>query len=235
MIISRYERIWLLRAPDSNPQGVRHWLADAYAENWQVFVDTRRCLPQTPGLIERWHRGRLRYYVLALCLADPEITDRITETRRCLGAYLVPDHRRQPHVTVFVCGFAVQHPEWSDDIEWNLIRSMCEAAIRPGPTVQLEIGGFNSFTSTPFLEVYPDPTLMMARQALTAIRTEPRSMPYLPHVSVGRWSKAHNTSAVVAATEELRNLPRISTCADIQLASYDANDADGPLRFETIC
>ncbi|MGP1665432.1 MAG: hypothetical protein ACTS5I_05880, partial [Rhodanobacter sp.] len=73
-----------------------------------------------------WHRGRLRYGVWVVLVDEPALLSYLREARQQLADLLHPCAERQPHLSVFVCGFEApacianddfSPAQWQDQIE----------------------------------------------------------------------------------------------------------------------
>jgi hypothetical protein len=101
-----------------------------------------------------WHHGRETYTVWILPLENKAIRDKFEAAREHLNGYLLEPYQRQPHITLFVCGFLVDTPRYKDDFTQAQLGSQIQVLeSSPMRPFEIEIGGLNSFASAPFLEV----------------------------------------------------------------------------------
>ena len=62
-----------------------------------------------------WHRGRREYTVWVVELAQDEVLAKVEAARNHLSGFLLSSYRRQPHITLFVCGFFADVRRFDDD------------------------------------------------------------------------------------------------------------------------
>lgn len=198
----------------------------------RFFSPGPRTLAFEPRDYPEWHRGRDRYAVWLIDADFAPLRDRVAQARAHLSG-LLADAQRQPHVTVFVCGFLAEAAAWNDDFTPAMLVRQRQALVRAGVgPFELEVGGLASFDSAAFLTVGdPDRCLAPLRAALAAGRDEVcREGTYVPHLTVGLYRDAFAKDAVAR---------RLACFADdapvrlpvrrIDLAVYPARDHSGPL------
>ena len=180
-----------------------------------------------------WLRGRTRYCVWVIDLADPLHTSwrlkrRLAHWRQALAPW-IRWGSRQPHITLQVCGFACDSPapQWNDDFTPAMQAAQCTALERAAPgRLTLQIGTARSFASAAYLEVDdPDHALAALRDALVLPHDEFRNGPWVPHVTLGLYRRAWHRDRIMHALQSAQPLP----CRPIQvmvraisLVSYDA-------------
>jgi hypothetical protein len=83
------------------------------------------------------------------------IQTKFNAAREHLSGYLLEPYRRQPHITLFVCGFLVEKALYNDDFTPAQVAKPASGLWkrRASHPFEIEIGGLNSFASAPFLEV----------------------------------------------------------------------------------
>ena len=182
-----------------------------------------------------WHRGRARYWLWSIPVDCPPVLQRLQAARALLGDWLHAPGARQAHITLFVCGFPAQSPQFDDDFPATRLAAQLDALrrLRAAPFV-LRIRGLRSFASAPYLTVDdPDASLAPLRAVLAAQGAEIRQAPYRPHLTVGRYACA------VAHAELQRRLaasvdhtPLNLPVRELHYATYAAADLAGPLRCE---
>jgi 2'-5' RNA ligase len=180
-----------------------------------------------------WHNGRETYAVWVLLLEEEGIQNKFKAAREHLSGYLLEPYRRQPHITLFVCGFLVERPRYNDDFTLTQLQSQIqaldEASIEP---FEIEIGGLDSFASAPFLSVSdPKDGIARLRGALSLGAREFRTAPYTPHLTVGLYSGAFPSEEV---TRRLAKFPEKQIRLNVEqiaFASYRAQEIAGPLTY----
>jgi len=181
-----------------------------------------------------WHHGRETYAVWVLRVEEPSILGKFKSAREHLNGYLIEPYQRQPHITLFVCGFLVDAPRYNDDFTSAQLQAQLkvveQACIQP---FEIEIGGINSFASAPFLEVYdPDSGIPRLREMLARGGKEFRTTPYRPHLTLGLYADAFDSRDV---TNHMAEFPPASTSwkvESITLATYQAREIAGPLTYQ---
>ena len=180
-----------------------------------------------------WHRGRQEYSVWLIELGSIGVCQKIDAAREHLSDFLIKPYQRQPHITVFVCGFLADTPRYDDDYSSERferhLHLLREAAGRP---FTLEIGGLNSFASAPFLEVAdPEGGLDRLRAPLLSTGKEIGRSNYIPHVTVGLYSGAFPGSVVSERIYSFPKAPCKVTVNRVTFASYRAQEIAGPLTY----
>lgn len=154
-----------------------------------------------------------------------------------LEPWLLWPWHRQPHVTLFVAGFARRRAILDDDVSIETLKAQSGAirkACRARTQFALAAGALNSFLSAPFVEIHCSGQWVDAlRRALADVSREPRFSPYLPHVTVGVYNgpDATRTLSQVLAPRRVAE-PLDFNASSVDLVSYDAADVVGELRLE---
>jgi 2'-5' RNA ligase len=180
-----------------------------------------------------WHHGRETYAVWILRLDDDAIREKFKAAREHLDGYLLEPYRRQPHITLFVCGFLVDASQYNDDFTHEQLqaqfRTLEKASIAP---FEIEIGGLNSFASAPYLEVHdPEGGVPRLREVLSRGAREFRTAPYTPHLTVGLYSGAFPSEQVARRLAAFSGEPTRWKVEDITLATYKAKEFAGELSY----
>lgn len=201
-------------------------------QGWQ-FSAAGRTLPQEDRDYPEWHLGRTHYGVWLIDADMAAVRERITQAQAHLAPLLV-HHQRQPHITLFVCGFMADVVAHGDDFTPDMLAkqqaALQDLQIKP---FTLQIGAIDSFDSAVFLRVDdPDNGLAPLRQALGQGTREIRQSAYVPHLTVGLYRAAFDTGLVV------QRLAALPWCAPVSLrverihfARYQAQVLGGPLEI----
>ena len=183
-----------------------------------------------------WHRGRQDYSVWLIELGGREISQKVAAAREHLSDLLIKPYQRQPHITVYVCGFVADRPQYDDDYSAEQLEHHAHvlraAAVKP---FTVEIGGLSSFASAPFLEVADlDGGLHRMRALLSTTGKEIGRSTYTPHVTVGLYSGAFPGSVVFERLSSFPKDPCKLTVDRITFATYQAREIAGALtgRYE---
>lgn len=181
-----------------------------------------------------WHHGRETYAVWVLRMEEDAILDKFKSAREHLDGYLLVPYRRQPHITLFVCGFLADTSKYNDDFTHAQLQAQCQALEKANISpFEIEIGGLNSFASAPYLEVHdPYGGIPRLREVLSRGAREFRTAPYTPHLTVGLYAD------VFPSEEVTRRLAVFSggrvrwKVEGITLATYKAQEFAGKLSYE---
>jgi len=101
-----------------------------------------------------WHRQRQRYGVWIVPVNDPLLLDYIEATRRRLADLLHSSEQRQPHLTLFVCGFEQRARIADDDFAPAQLHQQIESlqSLRSAEC-SLPLGAPDSFAGAAFIPV----------------------------------------------------------------------------------
>ena len=213
-----------LHAPHSIPDAVFEHARAAFATAGQTLQNVRRDFPE-------WHRGRPHYALWALDVDVAPVREAVAGATWHLDGYLLDDYRRQPHITLALCGFPSNSPQHADDFGPAALCAQVAAlqARAPAPFT-VEIGQLASFSSAPFLAARDvDGGIGKLRSALTGASSEPGG-PYTPHVTVGLYGGAWPTARVQAQLDGFDNHSAIHYRIErLSLMSYAAPEIGGPL------
>ena len=100
-----------------------------------------------------WHRGRPHYLLWAIDTDLAAVRARVVAAQRALDGLLLDGYRRQPHITLALCGFPAHGaaPAADEfDLAWLQARVAALEAARIAPFT-LALGGLESFSSAPLL------------------------------------------------------------------------------------
>jgi 2'-5' RNA ligase len=178
-----------------------------------------------------WHRGRQDYSVWLIELGGMEVSQKVAAAREHLSDLLIKPYQRQPHITVYVCGFVADTPRYDDDYSAEQLEHHAHLlraeAVKP---FTVEIGGLNSFASAPFLEVADlDGGLDRMRALLSTTGKEIGRREYTPHITVGLYSGVFPGSVVFERISSFPKDPCKLTVDRITFATYHAREIAGAL------
>jgi 2'-5' RNA ligase len=188
-------------------------------------------LPAEDRDFPEWRRGRDTYAVWVLPLEEEAILNRFKTAREHLSGYLLEPYRRQPHITLFVCGFLVQEARYNDDFTEAQLQSQLlaleKASVQP---FEIELGALNSFASAPFLEVRDPPGgIARLRGTLSLGAREFRTAPYTPHLTVGLYAGAFPSQNLAERMRAFPAEPVPLRVEHIAFATYRAQEIAGLL------
>jgi 2'-5' RNA ligase len=190
-------------------------------------------LPSEQRDFVAWHRGRPHYALWAVALDDAAIDARLEQLCRALQPLLLPGYRRRAHVTLQLCGFAVDAPAAAGDFGPRQLQAQLDALARLRlPPFELRIGGAFSFAAAACLAVQdPSGSLARLRAALAAAAADDDATPYRPHVTAGLYGGAWPVHEIRQRLRALQSLPDIAVpVTQLDWMHYDTAVVGGPLR-----
>jgi 2'-5' RNA ligase len=183
-----------------------------------------------------WHRQRQRYGVWIIPVSDPMLLDYIEAAQRRLADLLHPSQQRQPHLTLFVCGFEQQSRVADDDFSPAQLHDQIESlqGLR-GAACALSLGAPDSFASAAFIPVIdPSGQLTQWRCALEVAAKEVRQATYVPHITLGLYKRKASAEEVRQRLREI-DAPSTSLRIDqLHYATYDTRLQFGPLETQHV-
>jgi hypothetical protein len=137
-----------------------------------------------------WHRCRRNYGLWLIELASEDVCEMISAAKEHLSDFLLTPYHRQPHISLFICGFPARVPQFDDDFSTEQLHVQKEllkrADIKP---FTVEVGRLNSFASAPYLEVRDlQGGLDRIRVILSRAAREIGRNTFIPHVTIGLYS-----------------------------------------------
>ena len=179
-----------------------------------------------------WHRQRQRYGVWVIPVNDPVLLDYIEAARRRLADLLHPSQQRQPHLTLFVCGFAQQVAVADDDFSPIQLSNQIESLQNlRGVACAHPLGAPDSFATAAFIPVIDSSgQLTQWRRALEGSAKEVRQANYLPHITLGLYKRKATAEEVRQRLREI-DAPSMSLrISQLHYATYDARLHFGSLE-----
>jgi 2'-5' RNA ligase len=182
-----------------------------------------------------WHRGRFRFGVWMIQVLDPALLDYIDSAQSRLADLLHPSQQRQPHVTLFVCGFE-QPAACSEDDDFSpmQLQAQIDALYRVrGTPCRLPLAAPDSFASAAFIPVGdPEGRLTSWRDALGLGVREVRQAAYTPHITLGLYQRKIAADIVRQRLGQIEAPPVSLRVEDLHYATYDARLQFGPLESQ---
>ncbi len=207
-----------------------------YTDTWQSFIQQQHTHAAEKREYPEWHKNRPRYYLWAIDSDTALVNKRLQKYHSLFQDLLVHPYERQAHITLAISGFLGEHVIHNDDITQAAIAKQQEVlhALKLTPFI-VSIGGINSFSSAPFLEVMdPSGSLEVIRHVLTDDRQDFRNTHYIPHVTLGVYNANHAVASIAAMIKNLQEEPIELAVDHIGFYSYDAKDIGSRLRKECI-
>ena len=153
-----------------------------------------------------WHRGRPHYLLWAIDVDLPAVRSRITAAQRALDGLLLDGYRRQPHITLALCGFPARTARPAVD---EFDRHWLQARIRHVDGAAGPLG---------------------ALRACLHADTPPPQGEYVPHVTVGLYADAYPTHSVAQRFDACAPVVPLRCAIErISLMGYVAAEIGGAL------
>ncbi|PWK87772.1 2'-5' RNA ligase family protein [Fulvimonas soli] len=178
-----------------------------------------------------WRRGRTRYGIWMIPVEEPALLAYLRDARRRLADLLHPCPRRQPHLTLFVCGFESAARVADDDFTPAQLRRQIDLLGRDdGAAGALPLGRPDSFASAAFVPVGdPEGRLAGWRARLARAAREVRRAPYVPHITLGLYRRRVDAATVRARLAGLEAPPVPLPVGELHYATYEARVPQGAL------
>ncbi len=179
-----------------------------------------------------WRKERTHYAVWAIDVDTPVLRAATAAMRAHLADKLLNGYRRQPHVTLHLCGFPATAPRFDDDYPGATLQRQIAALQAAGPApFTLEIGSPASFTSAAYFSVADHAGgIRAARQTLAGTETPDDGFPYTPHVTCGLYRGEFHLPTLLQRMATCRSdLPVQLKIERLTLMAYEAAVIGGPL------
>lgn len=183
-----------------------------------------------------WHRGRERYGLWLLPVDDAAVLDCIADARARLADLLHPCGQRQPHMTLFVCGFPQATRVEDDDFPPGALEQQRDLLKRhAGSVASLPLAPPDSFASAAFIPV-GDPLGRLAgwRTLLSHASAEIRMAAYVPHITLGLYRRRVSAEVIRERLASLPSPPASLPVKELHYATYLARDQFGPLCVQHV-
>lgn len=181
-----------------------------------------------------WHGG-CPWCAVWLLRADlPAVEAALQQARAALAPWMLPRYARQPHVTLAYRGLmagdqAHARSEFGAAQLQRDVQALQAAALAP---FALQLQGWGSFTTVPYLAVTPQPVLQQTHAVLMAQTPYP-DWQYVPHVTLGHYACALPVPTVLETLEaKVGPLAVMLPVTALWLARYRTHDIAGTLSFE---
>jgi len=191
----------------------------------------QQTLPASERDYVEWHRGRTTYGLWLVELETEEISKKVQAARKHLADFLLKPYHRQPHISIFICGFLTEALSFDDDYTTEQLHVHAEllnnADIKP---FAIEVGRLNSFASAPFLEVQDlNKGIERVRAVLSTTATEIGRSSFTPHVTIGLYSRAFQSRIVTGKISIFQSKPVRLVVERLTFATYKAREIAGAL------
>ena len=184
----------------------------------------------------QWHRQRYRYGVWTIPVEDPVLLHYISRARRQLADLLHPSEQRQPHLTLFVCGFEQPTCVAADDFSPAQLSEQLESLTSlPDGGCALPLRAPDSFASAAFIPVVdPLGRLTRWRGALAVAAHEVRQSSYVPHITLGLYQRKAGADEVRQRLGEIEAPAMSLQVSELRYVTYDARQHFGPLETQRV-
>ncbi len=205
------------------------------AEDFFSLPNTTVC---SHRLIPEWSQGRSRYGVWVLEVKEDAVQQRANKYLTGFKSCVHPNYSRQLHITVAAAGFLDEletddplSDDFTPQMQKAILRTLAHKRIKP---FDIYVHGLNSFATAPFLEVTdPSGQLGELRKVLVGCHSDFRTEAYVPHITLGLYSKAVSPERIATNLREpLGDSPIRIQVSALVLASYDSESLTGPLQRE---
>ncbi|MBL8428767.1 MAG: 2'-5' RNA ligase family protein [Dechloromonas sp.] len=179
-----------------------------------------------------WHLGRSPYVFWGLDVDVPAVSAKVARAAAHLDSYLLDGYRRQPHVTLDICGFPCTQPTRGDEFSPAFLERQCSALRAANLSVfEIEVAGLSSFSSAPFLTVVDQGDHIAAVRRCLAVDGHTRLFgDYVPHVTVGLYGGAWPADEVAGLMASFSAATIVHCRVErISLLAYQPADIGGPL------
>ena len=194
-------------------------------EGSHTVCNIRRDFPE-------WHLGRSPYVFWGLDVDVPAVSAKVARAATHLDGYLLDGYRRQPHVTLDLCGFPSTQSTRADEFSPAFLERQCSALRAANLSVfEIEVAGLSSFSSAPFLGVVDRGGHIAAVRRCLDVDGRPRLFGhYVPHVTVGLYGGAWPADEVAGRLAGF-SVGEVAPCRveRISLLAYQPADIGGPL------
>ncbi len=219
-------------------------LSPDFVEAWRRFqsIDSLRLLQET--LEWEWTRGRTDYVAFLIAISDEDARRHVASQIAPLEG--IPGVRPYPesywHITVKGVGFLVDEPKRSDEVSWDEVKALSEAArpvIEAMPAFEVTLGPVSGFAEVVILEVHDGGTVRgMNQRLMEALPSVPRYPVdgdiFLPHVSIARFESNDGLLQLKETLAGMRNVPETFRFRASEVLLIQAHLADAAPVFDLL-
>lgn len=174
-----------------------------------------------------WHKGVEYFGFWAIEVSGSDCLKKIRLHRDYLSERLHSGYLRQPHITLALEGLLKDSPSLKPSIRKS-IRQLEASKLSAFP---LQLASCNSFATCPYLEVTdPKGYLNTIRSCLNSDEHEQNPKAYTPHVTLGFYNEAHDTSRIAEELSGIQSQDIEFTVDEIVFAQYRTREIQGPYQ-----
>lgn len=178
-----------------------------------------------------WHRGRKKFALWYLHIEQDDCIGYCQRLTQHFSHLMIQPIQRQPHITIFVCGFWIDPVTNLDEfssIQFEQQRQQLQhSSLEP---VQLITGKIRSFNSSLCVEIKdPSGYLAQLRYVLGQSADEIRTQAYFPHISLGIYRQAYSYDQIMASIDAVEQQYFKLNCSQLYFGYYQPQHLQGPL------
>jgi len=195
---------------------------------YEAFIRTPKTISHHDRDFVEWHNGVTHYGFWAIVVNDPNWLELFDAACSHVKQFIYPGYQREPHITIAACGLLAQK-YFSTQILERQVAALTDAVITP---FFLNARSLGSFASAPYITVEdPTETLHQIRAYLTAISKEDSPSEYQPHITLGLYRDAFDTSRVADCLRGFKYAPIGSMLVtELAFCVYETKEIQGPFR-----
>jgi len=192
---------------------------------FEEFLSNPKTIPRCDRDFVEWHGGVRYYGFWAVIVDDPNWLELVGAARAQVTQFIYPGYQRKPHITIAASGL-LHEKHFSLHLAQRQLVSLTEAELTPFP---LYAGSLDSFSSAPYITV-KDPTgsLDRIRDFLSTISREDFPSRYKPHITLGLYRDAFDTSQVADCLQAFKHAPISSmVVSELVFCAYETREIQG--------
>ncbi|MFT4763935.1 MAG: 2'-5' RNA ligase [Oleispira sp.] len=195
----------------------------------EPFLDHEVTQPTELRDFFEWHQGIKYFGFWAIEIKQQQCLQQIKIAQQHLAKKLHPHYLRQPHITVCASGL-LDEQHFTHHALQQQIEKLQESKLTAFP---LKLSQGNSFSTAPYLAIRdPSNALMTLRKLLNSICIEQDAAEYVPHVTLGFYNQAYNTTDLATDIANLSTLETDFIMKEIVFAHYNTNEIQG--RYQVL-
>ncbi|HXX53252.1 MAG TPA: 2'-5' RNA ligase family protein [Thermodesulfovibrionales bacterium] len=185
-----------------------------------------KTIPYCERDLTDWHRGIAHYGFWAVLVDDQGWLELFETARLHVERFIHPGYKRAPHITVAACGL-LSEEHFSTTFQRRQKDALIKAKV---PPFFLRAGMLDSFASAPYITVEDlDGSLDELRSILATISTEDNPAVYKPHITLGLYRGAFETSMVGNHFREFRSISTSKlSVTELAFCIYETSEIQGP-------
>lgn len=190
-----------------------------------------RVIPTEQRDYFEWHLNRKRFALWYLQIEQDDCVAYCQRLTQQFSHLMIQPMQRQPHVTIFVCGFWLDPVTRADDFSSSQLekqlQQLQQLSLEP---IQLQSGQIRSFESSLCLEILDTQhQLQRLRAIMGQSAVEIRSQAFFPHISLGIYRQAYHYDQIMACINQVEQQHFTLHCSQLHFGYYHAQHLQGPL------